>query len=154
MAKVFIKSETHQRVDPETGELITFDSSKLHVVKVESEDKFVQIYFEMLKTFYEIKYVSDLKLIVELSAQADYNTGRIDLSPRLRESICEKIGLSKSHLSKSLKRLKELSLISGDRGSYLINEAVFWKGDKKTRKELMSKKGLEFIVQFKLDDEK
>ncbi len=150
MAKVFIKSETHQHVDPETGELITFDSSKLHVVKVENEDKFVQVYFEMLKTFYQLKYISDLKLIIELSAQADYNTGQVDLSPKLRENICEKIGLSKSHLSKSLKRLKDLQLIFGERGSYTINEAVFWKGDKKTRKELMKDKGLEFIIQFKL----
>ena len=116
----------------------------------DSSSDFVQIYYEMLRTFYSIKYVSDLKLIIELASMANYNTGEIDLSTKKREVLCDRLGIKKTHLSTSLKRLKELNLIRGEKGSYIIEEAVFWKGDKETRKELMKEKDFEFVIQFKL----
>ena len=148
--KAFVESVTQERIDRETGEIIRCDIKKTHIVRLDPEDKFVQIYYEMLRTFYSIKYVSDLKLIIELASMANYNTGEIDLSTKKREVLCDRLGIKKTHLSTSLKRLKELNLIRGEKGSYIIEEAVFWKGDKETRKELMKEKDFEFVIQFKL----
>lgn len=150
MKRRFVKSETTQRVDPQTGEIIQVDVKKVHEIKLEEKDRFVMIYYEMLKTFYQIKYIKDVFLLIKLVEMANYNTGEVSISTAKREKLCEELQVKNPNLSSMFKRLTELELIEGSRGEYKINEAAFWKGDNKTRLEMLKDKGIEFTIKFKL----
>jgi predicted transcriptional regulator len=66
--------------------------------------------------------------------------------------ITESLGIRNDSISKSLRRLLDIGLINGDRGSYVINPIIFWKGDKAKRKELLENEGLKVEFNFKIDN--
>jgi hypothetical protein len=51
----------------------------------------------------------------------------------------------------SLKELNDKKLISGAKGTYIINAQIFWKGDLKTRNATIHSKS--FQVAFSIDIE-
>ena len=56
--------------------------------------------------------------------------------------------MKNSHLSNSIARLKKVSLISGEQGKYELNPMIVWKGDIKTRDQLLKDRGMEFRMKF------
>lgn len=149
MRKTYVNSKLVQVVG-EDGLLRTQETSKTHVVHVEDTDKFFMIYYNMLKSFYQIKYLKDVMLLVKLASLADYDTGVVTVAVKTRELICEEIHVTKTNLSAMFGRLIELGLIFGSKGIYTINEGVFWKGESKTRRAFLKEEGLDFILRFKL----
>lgn len=132
----------------EDGNLVIQDVEKTYVVKLAENDKFFMVYYNMLKSFYKIKYVKDVMLLVKLAELADYNTGEVTIATKTREDICSELEITKSNLSPIFKRLIELGLLSGEKGVYKINEAVFWKGEASIRKSILKEKGIQFVLQF------
>ena len=65
--------------------------------------------------------------------------------------MCTELGLANNQVTNNLKKLKDLNLISGDKGSFIINPEIFWKGELAVRKkELLENKDLK--VSFELID--
>jgi hypothetical protein len=151
MKKHYVQSQSTTTVDPDTGQIIITDVQKTHVVTLQEEDRFFMIYLSMLQSFYQIKYVKDVMLLVKLAELCDYNTGKVDLSTQLRAQICEELGIKPSNLSTTFKRLVESKLLVGEKGSYTVNASLFWKGDNKTRKQVLKDKGLEFNIKFQME---
>lgn len=149
--KHFIQSTTTTVKDKDGNEVIT-DEKKLHSVILDDTDKFYMVYFNMLRTFYQIKYLKDVLLLFKLCEMANFNTGIVSLSANDRFDLCVFLNVQNSNLSTGLKRLKLLGLIFGDKGRYTINESVFWKGDKEMRKQLLKDRGIDFIIRFKTVD--
>jgi len=145
----FISSHTVRSIDKNGNETF-FDENKLHSVELDKSDSFYLIYFRMLKTFYEIKYVKDIHLLFKLCELADYNSGIVRLSPEDRTDLCIFLNVQSTNLSTGLKRLKNLGLIIGEKSKYTINESVFWKGDKETRNKVLKERGIDFTIRFKL----
>ncbi len=148
--KVFIKSESTSFVDQSTGEVVLLESKKLHKIQTKSEDRFFQVYYETLASFYDLRYTDDLKLLIKLAQLAEWNTGKVLLPSSIREEICTSLAIHTTNLSKSLKRLKEKDLIQGERGVFVINPSVFWKGDKDVREKQLREDGLYFTIKFSL----
>ena len=144
---VFSKTTVHQDAN---GKTVLSDESKTFTIKLDDSDKFFMVYYNMMKSFYQIKYVKDVMLLIKLVELADYNTGVITLATKTRESLCKDLDVAKSNLSSMFKRLVELQLIFGEKGVYTINECVFWKGDAVIRRDLLKTRGLEFILKFTL----
>lgn len=140
---------THSlEVRDENGKLIKQDIKKTFIIKLDDSDRFFMVYYNMLKSFYHIKYVKDVFLLVRLIEMADHNTGVVTIAAKTRETLCNELEVSKSNLSPMFKRLLDLELISGDKGVYTINEAAFWKGDAAIRRDILKDKGLEFTLKF------
>ena len=76
-SKFTVQSTTTESVDQETGEVKIVEVQKLQTIKVDSEDKFFAIYYNMLKTFYQIKYIKDVLLLIKLTQLANYITGEV-----------------------------------------------------------------------------
>lgn len=148
--KVFIKSESTSFVDQESGEVVLLETKKLHKIQTKSEDRFFQVYYETLASFYDLRYTDDLKLLIKLAQLAEWNTGKVLLPSSIREEICTELMIHTTNLSKSLKRLKEKDLIQGERGVFVINPSVFWKGDKDVREKQLKEDGLYFTIKFSL----
>jgi len=150
--KHFIKS-TSVTVRDTNGNTITADEQKIHSITLGDSDYFHMVYLRMFKTFYEIKYVKDVMLLFRLCDMAQFNTGHVSLSAKDRRDLCAFLNMQNSNLSSSLKRLNELGLLNGEMGSYIINEAVFWRGDNSTRNKILKERGLDFIVRFVLESD-
>ena len=56
--------------------------------------------------------------------------------------------MKSNSLSNHLKKLKDLKLIDGDRGDFIINPQIFWKGDTVTRNKLLADN--EIKIMFKI----
>jgi hypothetical protein len=136
---------TTEMVDEQTGELKKVETLKEFVQNVDV-DRFYMCFFEKMASFYGIKHLSDMKLMVALCEFAEFNSGTVFMTQRTRQRIAEKTGISLTNISKNLKRLIAIELITYNAGDYQINPEVFWKGDIKTRKELLRLDGIQFNI--------
>ena len=148
MSKHLVQSTETQYVDESTGQLIVTTTSRTHKIKV-TEETFFMTYISLLQPLYQLEHLSDIKLIVKFCELAEFNTGRVSLSTAKRAEVCKQLDISTSNFSKYIKRLKDKTLISGDKGEYTINPDIFWKGDKKSRAALL-KQGLNVTINFEL----
>ena len=69
---------------------------------------------------------------------AKYNTGEVFVAPQIKKKIIEDLKISLSIYNKAIVILKEAEIISGERGLYVINPKIHWKGDFKTREKLIN----------------
>lgn len=140
-----------QKVNEETGELMVVETEKHFNINVTTET-FTMIYNDYLHKFYGLQHVSDLKLITKFCEIAEFNTGKVVIAPSTRDEICEELSISKPNLSKNIKRLKENGLITGDRGTYMVDPKLFWKGDRKVREKLLKEQGITVTLTFRSDE--
>lgn len=150
-SKHFLESRSHEQFDPETGEIIKTEVTKVFKINMGKQEPFFMTYCSYLSSFYQLKYADDIKIIIKLNEWAQFDTGEVQLSPKRRLEITEELKIRNDAISKSLKRLKEKSLISGEKGAYLINPIIFWKGDKAKRRELLVGSGLDVHFKFKIE---
>lgn len=142
--KYVVKSE--ESVNEDTGEVLT--TKKTVTFTSKSSDEFFMIFVKFIGGFFDLTSVLDMKLLVKFCQIADFNTGVVLLPSGLRKQIMEELDVKNSHLSNSIHRLKDANLITGSQGKYELNPIVVWKGDIKTRDQLIRDKGLEFKMNF------
>jgi len=147
MAKHLVQSTETQHVDEETGQLIVTTIEKVHTIKV-NEEGFFMTYISMLRPFYQLEHLADVKLIVKLCELAEFNTGKVSISTAKRKELCDELNISTSNFSKYIKRLKDKELISGGQGEWTVSPALFWKGDRKTRAALLKNNTLTLTIKL------
>lgn len=146
--KYFVSSTKRERINQVTGEYESVEDKKLMHIRVEENENFYMVFFKYMASFWELTHATDIKLIFKLCELAKWETGKISLSAGLRDDISKELKVHTSNLSKSLGRLRDKRLISGDRGEYMINPAIFWRGSKGAREELLKTDGI--ILQFSI----
>jgi hypothetical protein len=118
-------------------------------VKVES---FYITYIDNLSGYFKLTSGADKSVLAYLCTKAEYDTGRAAISADERVKACKMIGISSQQFTNSVARLKELKLVTGRSGFYMINPAVFWKGNSKTRSKLLNDNNLAVQFDFEVDD--
>ena len=139
-----LKNET-VNYSKETGEIFT--TSKSFSVKID-QDNFYMSYIENMSGFFNLKSAIDIKVLTKFCIIAEFNTGKVVLSPAERKEINEFLGISTQQLTNSISSLKKNNLITGEKGSYIINPIVFWKGNNDTRNDLIKNKKLSLNIEF------
>lgn len=76
------------------------------------------------------------------------NTNKVLMPPAIRIQISEELNMSSGSITNNLKALKDLNLISGEKGVFTINPQIFWKGDEKARKAFMCEQ--EIKIKFSI----
>lgn len=149
MARSRLKeSTTKSIVDKETGELSLVESEKVYTINTPTEE-FFQVYCRLIGCIYKLKSINDIKLLIKFCEIAEFNTGKVLIPTPERKTLCNDLGIQNSNFSKSIKNLKDKCLLSGERGSYLINPAVFWKGEQKVRSQILKEGGLSMLLNFR-----
>lgn len=77
-----------------------------------------------------------------------YNTNKVLIPPAIRVQISKDLDMSTGSITNNLKALKDLNLISGEKGVFTINPQIFWKGDEKARKAFMCEQ--EIKIKFSI----
>ena len=148
-----LKNEiTTQRIHPETGGLFTETISKTFSIKTTSEE-FYFTFLTLLKDVVGLKSIIDVKVLFALCNNAEYNTGTVSMSTNKRKEIMEFVGITYHTLANSLSRLKKQGFISDKNRDYTINPIYFWKGDLKTREQLLNEGKLSINIEFSNEKE-
>lgn len=139
---------TTEIIDKTTGEVLSIETNKKFVKKIENKEDFYISYIDFMSTFYKIKGDNPKNLLIWLCCHAEFNTGVIDLPAAKRKQLCEELNMHSNTLSNCLNKLKELNLIKGSGGQFQLNPQVFWRGESSVREEML--KGASFEVSFSL----
>ena len=131
--------------------------SKQHNDKIKrnKNGNFFVVYIDNLSGYMRLTANTDKSVLAYLCCFAEYDTGRVFLSPEERKEACNEIGICLQQFTNSLSKLKKLHLITGGNGFYMINPAIFWKGNSKTRESLLrdNKLAVEFNFEIYEDGE-
>ena len=147
MAKNFQQIVVKEQIDTATGEVLSYESEKTFTQKIE-KDKFYITYIDFIAPFFKLKSAKAKDLLIWMCNHAEFNTGRVLIPSEIRNQISKELDMSANGITNNLKALKDLNLISGERGVFMINPQVFWKGDEKARKAFMNEK--EIQIKFSI----
>ena len=149
-----LKNETTSEfVNTETGEVLLQTTSKTFNIKVTSEE-FYFTFLTLLKDVVGLKSIIDVKVLFALCNNAEFNTGIVSMSTNKRKEIMEFVGITYHTLANSLSRLKKQKFISDKNRDYTINPIYFWKGDLKTREQLLKEGKLSINIEFENNEQK
>ena len=137
-----------QTVDLNMGEIKEYETQKTYTRKVETES-FYMTFIDYIAPLFNLKSDAAKNVLNWMCCHAEYNTGKVQLTTNQRDLACMELGMKSNSLSNHLKKLKDLSLISGEKGDFIINTQIFWKGDTITRDKLL--KNNEIKIIFKLE---
>lgn len=152
MAKRFNQEFRRDIINPETGEVLTIETSKTYTEKINPEN-FYMTFIDYVSPIYKLNSEVARRMLDWMCEHAGFNTGIVDLSTSKRKQMCSELNLANNQVSNNLKKLKDLNLISGEKGTFKINSEIFWKGELSVRrKEVLEGKNLE--ISFKIVDDK
>lgn len=147
MGQNFSQLVVKEYVDTETGEILSYESQKTFTQKIE-KDKFYITYIDFIAPFFKLKSAKAKDLLIWMCNNAEFNTGRVLLNASIRAEISKELDISAGSITNNLKALKDLNLISGEKGTFTINPQIFWKGDEKARKAFMCEQ--EIKIKFSI----
>lgn len=149
MKKLIHSTET-QMVNTETGEMITIETSKTFSKKTET-DKFYMTFIDFAAPLFNLKSDTAKSVLCWMCNKVEYNTGKVHLTTNTRRELCAELEISSNTLTNTLKKLKDLNLISGEKGDFIINPQILWKGDLQTRDSMLKLEEIKvtFDLKFK-----
>ncbi len=148
MAKRITQTIRRDVVDATTGEVITMDTQKTFTEKVNPE-KFYMTFIDYISPIYQLNSEVARRMLDWMCEHAIFNTGIVDLSTSKRQQMCSELKLANNQVTNNLKKLKDLNLISGEKGTFKINPEIFWKGELSVRrKELLENKDLKVSLEL------
>ena len=143
----FKNETTKELVNTETGEVFLQTISKTFNIKVTS-DNFYITFLTVIKELAGLKSIVDIKVLSCLCSMAEYNTGIVFLTSERKQYICDTMELKYQSVANSLTNLKKSGFITGKGGTYTINPEYFWRGDLKTREQLLKEGKLSINIEF------
>jgi hypothetical protein len=150
MAKRITQTIQREIVDVTTGELVKVDTQKTFTEKI-SPDNFYMTFIGYMSPLFNLHSDVARSILDWMCMRAEYNSGVVDLSTSKRQKMCSDLSITSNQVTNNLKKLKELGLITGEKGEFTINPEIFWKGDTKTRQQVLEGKSLK--VSFELVEE-
>lgn len=147
MAKRITQTIQREIIDVNTGESVKVDTQKTFTEKINPEH-FYMTFIDYIAPLYQLHSEVARRMLDWMCEHAEYNTGIVDLSTSKRQQMCSELNLANNQVTNNLKKLKDLNLITGDKGSFTVNPEIFWKGDAQTRKDILNNKSLQ--VSFEI----
>ena len=150
MAKHKIFEKRTEVVDPETGEVTgSITTEKKYVYNLDP-DKFYMTFIDFAAPIYKLNSDSAKNVLQWMCCNAEFNTGTVYLTPARLEEMSKYLDIPKQSIYNNIVKLKKLGLVSGERGTFLINPEIFWKGDMQARRQLLEASGNTLSVIFSI----
>ena len=107
-------------------------------------------FIDFAAPIYKLKSDSAKNVLQWMCCNAEFNTGVVYLpAPRMKE-MSEFLNMPKQSIYNSIGQLKKLGLLTGERGKFMINPEIFWKGDIQTRRQLLESSNNALHVIFSI----
>lgn len=112
-------------------------TQSMEVVRVDTEPFFLT-YSKQIMALYDMPvFNATTKVFWKLLEFAEWNTGEVIMNINRRNEIMKVCGISKTSYYRALDELITAKLITKNKDVYTIDERMFWKGDRKTRDNLI-----------------
>lgn len=146
-----INEEKVTETDRLTGEVVERVTRKRYSIPIRQQDEFFMTFIRFMGPYYEIKYADDFKILAKLCSMAHMNTGVVELPAQKRKKVMEELSMTQAQVSRSLKRLSDLGLISGSGGMYEVSHEIFWRGgtDERAAKAERVRIDKSVVVEFR-----
>lgn len=131
-----IKRNTATQIDSD-GVVRKFTES-VEVVKTDAEPFFLTYSKQILSLYNMSVFNVTTKVFWKLLEYAEWNTGEVIMNINRRNEIMSICSISKTSYYRALDELINAGLITKNKDVYKIDERMFWKGDRKSRNELMN----------------
>lgn len=141
---------TEEIIDAKTGDIKRI--RKRYSIKVKSNN-FYFTFIDNMSGYFKLSSGIDKNVLTTLCCMAEYDTGRVFIKSGEKKLLCIELGISSQQFTNAISSLKKLSLISGERGFYMINPAVYWRGTSHTREKLLNDNDIAVEFNFELDNE-
>lgn len=138
-----------ETVDTNTGEIVSYETTKTFTKKVSAE-KFYITYIEHVSPLYNLKSDTAKDILSWMCCHAEWNTGKVALTTNTRKELCNELTISPNTLTNNLAKLKQAKMISGEKGDFVINPQIFWKGDTKERDKILDIEEIRITFDIKL----
>lgn len=144
----YVKSEVKEFLDKDTGEIFAMETSKTWTAK-QSVEQFYMTFIDMYSSLFSKIHSEKAKdVLTWMCMNAEFNTGRVLITPIIREELCKQLSVSSAALSTHISLLKKLNLINGSKGTFFINPEIFWKGELSVRNKLLKDGNITFTISF------
>lgn len=138
MGRHITKTSTATQIDKD-GVVRKFTES-IESIKVDTEPFFLT-YSKQIMALYDMPvFNATTKVFWKLLEFAEWNTGKVFMNVNRRNEIMEVCNIGKTSYYRALDDLVNTGLITKDEDVYTIDERIFWKGDRKTRTEMINAK--------------
>lgn len=87
---------------------------------------------------YNLKSMVAYHVLYWMCAQMS-ETNIVSIPPSIRQQMCNDLGISTNQVTNALRILKDLNLITGEKGRYEVNPQAFWKGSLESRAERLAR---------------
>lgn len=105
-------------------------------ISIKKSSYFV-VFTENEKILYQLKHRNSRPILIWLCCYMESNCNKIKLTSDLRTQLRLDLDISNNTVTNCLKELKELELLFGDKGNYIVNPFVFWKGELNCRNKFI-----------------
>lgn len=136
MSKFVIRKAHMENVDPSTGEVLGYYDS-VTVEKVQAEPFFLTFSKTILALYGKSIFNNTTKVLWKLLEYAEYNSGYVYMTVQRREELMNECSMSRASYDRAIKELAECGIIQKEGNTYIIDNRMFWKGDRKTREKLI-----------------
>lgn len=109
-------------------------------------EHFYMTFIEYMKPYFKIRALNDIRVLAYMCNCAEYNTGVVKFTSGERKRMSGELSIKSPNISRCMKNLRDLGLISGGDSEYVINPQVFWKGTTDKRKEILETEG--YMIKF------
>lgn len=150
-----MKKELNMKLDKRRSSSITINEEEANTVQEFNftgvkENEFYYTYVQALSPILKLKQLRDIQVLSALCMMMQHDKNRVFLTPQRRQELLTLLNMKSTHFANCLKNLKNLGVITGDRGDYEVNPILFWKGSRESRNRLLETKGLEIRLKFKM----
>ena len=91
-----------------------------------------------MSILYNLTSLTAVKILWKFLERAEYNTETVYVTSQVKKDIIDDLNISTSIYNKAIAILKDSEIISGNKGQYVINPNIHWKGDYKTREKIIN----------------
>jgi hypothetical protein len=135
MGKYIVKRSEGTLVDRETGEMLSY-TNNVEVTKEDTEPFFLTYSKQIISLYNMPLFNVTTKVFWKLLEYAEFNTGKVYMNANRRKEVMDICSISKTSYYRAVEELIKASIIEKDGDTYIINENMFWKGDRKIREDM------------------
>lgn len=136
MEKYIIDETSYETVDSDG---VVHEHVKRRSLQRIKNEPFFMVYIDQLRFFYESPlFNAATKVLFKIMEYAEFNEGKAYINSERVNEILTRCCISKSTYHSAIKALVDEDIIKKEHTTYTINELVFWKGEKRVRRDLIN----------------
>lgn len=123
--------------------------SKTYNTKVKVKE-FYATFIDHVQFLYTLNN-TEKNIMIYCCNNAKFNSGEVRITPQDRIEMMAFFNVKKAALSNNIKSLISKNLLIGQKGKYLVNPELFWKGTFDGREDILANSVVTFHVNYILD---